>query len=157
MTAEETGKILAVIYAVFPRAYERSGAEATRNAWAIMFENEHYKVVLEAVKKVLRTSKFAPTIAEISQEINTYKETLRSRLQLYDRYYAPLSSKCKNCTMYNDDERWLEKFKKCGAVQCPYDISEEKRKQYYLAESQINEMRLMIDGVGSNNKLLGKQ
>lgn len=154
MTAEETGKILAVIYAVFPRAYERSGAEATRNAWAIMFETEHYKVVLEAVKKVLRTSKFAPTVSEVSAEIERYKEVLQAKLRMNSVYCGEPSAKCKGCDIYDD---FVKKLRKCGAVQCPYDISEEKRKQYYLTESQINEMRLMIDGVGSNNKLLGKQ
>lgn len=153
MTREETKKILALICTIFPKAFDRAGAEATRNAWAIMFENEHYKVVLEAVKKVLRTSKFAPTVSEVSAEIERYKEVLQAKLRMNSVYCGEPPTKCKGCDVYDD---FVKKLRKCGAVQCPYDISEEKRKQYYLTESQINEVRLMIDGVGSN-KLLGKQ
>lgn len=151
MTREETKKILALICTIFPKAFDRAGAEATRNAWTLMFENEHYKVVLEAVKTVLEKSRFAPTIADVKAEIEIYKESLRSKLRMNKIYCGEMPERCKNCEAYDD---FVLRLRKCGAVQCPYDISEEKRNQYYLTESQINEMRLMINGIESK-KLIG--
>lgn len=145
MTLEETGKILALIYAIFPRAYERQGVEATRNAWQTMFEDEQYDVVKTAVKKVLKTSKFAPTIAEVHIEIDQYKQSLRVTLSQYEYYYGKLPKECQNCTMYDDSSKWLEKFKKCGTRRCVREISDADRKQYFLTSEQVKLIKTILN------------
>lgn len=143
MTQEETGRILALIYAIFPRAYERAGAEATRNAWAVMFEDEFYSVVLTAVKKVLKTSKFAPTISEVSEEISKYKQILRHKLDQHRFYSALLTDKCEGCTAYKNH---IEQLQKCGAKLCPYEISEETKREFYLTDEEQKQIRAILAG-----------
>lgn len=148
MTRDETKKILALICTIFPKAFERAGAEATRNAWAVMFEEEYYAVVLQAVKKVLRTSKFAPTVAEVSAEIEQIKQEMRAKLKQYDYYFAPLPEKCRECTAYKE---FIDRLRKCGACKCPYDITEEERNKYALSDEQINSMKAILQGTKHKN------
>jgi len=71
MTRVETSKILAIIYAIYPRAYERAGAEATRDAWEMMFEEVPDKNVglelepghqsIQLIDPVAQLREWAPT------------------------------------------------------------------------------------------------
>lgn len=145
MTKEETVKILALIYAIFPKAYEKQGAEATRNAWLVMFEDERYEVVQYAVKQVLKRSKFAPTIAEVFDEIRTYKLVLKMKLQGYEIYYGALPKRCRECTL-DPDEDVIEMFKKCAGILCPKTVSEERKKQYYLTDAERKNITAILTG-----------
>lgn len=155
MTMVETGKILALIYAIFPRAYEKQGAEATRNAWAVMFEDERYDVVQYAVKQVLKRSKFAPTISEVFAEIGEYKRLLKSKLQSYENYYfADLPKRCSECAL-DPDEDVIEMFKKCAGHWCPKQINEERKKQSYLTDQEVKAIKEILASPSTSQKLLG--
>ena len=140
MTKAETSKILAIIYAIYPRAYERAGAEATRDAWEMMFENETYEVVKAAVKKILQTSKFAPTISEVNAEISKYKDVLRARLRQYDFYFGTMPSECRQCTVKDR----LEVIVKCGARMCPKEVSAYEKQQWFLTDKQVELIKMIL-------------
>lgn len=141
MTKEQTCDVLSLIYAIYPRAYERQGLEATNNAWNLMFEREQFEVVIGAVKRVLRTSKFAPTIAEVSAEIARYKDGLKARLNQYNYYFGAMPGECKECGVKNR----IEIVMKCGARKCPKEISNEERGIWYLTESQVRQIKAILN------------
>lgn len=140
MTKEQTCEVLDLIYSIFPRAYERAGSEATCNAWTLMFEDEQYDVVLGAVKNVLKTSKFAPTIAEVSAEIERYKDGLKSRLNQYNYYFGAVADECKRCCVRTR----LEVIRKCGGRKCPKEVSQEEKQQWYLTPKQLSQIRTIL-------------
>ena len=72
MTREETKAILAVLKAGYPNFYkELKSVDADRiiDLWAGMFEFDSAKVVTEAVKSLMCTLKFPPTIADVKEKI----------------------------------------------------------------------------------------
>jgi len=140
MTRVETSKILAIIYAIYPRAYERAGAEATRDAWEMMFESEVYEVVKVAVKKILQTSKFAPTISEVNAEISKYKDVLRARLRQYNFYFGDMAPECKQCTVKDR----LGVVVKCGARMCPKEVSAYEKQQWFLTDKQVEQIKSIL-------------
>lgn len=140
MTKAETSKLLAAIYAIFPRAYEKAGAEATRDAWEMMFEDETYEVVKVAVKKILQTSKFAPTISEVNAEISKYKDVLRARLRQYNFYFGDMAPECKQCTVKDR----LGVVVKCGARMCPKEVSAYEKQQWFLTDKQVEQIKSIL-------------
>lgn len=140
MTKEQTCDVLSLIYAIYPRAYERQGLEATTNAWTLMFEEEQFEVVLGAVKRVLKTSRFAPTIAEVSAEIEKYKDGLRARLNQFNYYFGDMPNECKACDVTDR----MGVVMKCGARKCPKEITEEEKQLWYLSESQVKQIKAII-------------
>lgn len=140
MTKEQTCDVLSLIYAIYPRAYERQGLEATNNAWNLMFEEEQFEVVLGAVKRVLKTSRFAPTIAEVSAEISKYKDGLRARLKQFNYYFGDIPDECKKC---NVTDR-MGVVMKCGGRKCPKEISEEEKLKWYLSAAQVRQIREIL-------------
>lgn len=140
MTQEQTCEVLSLIYAIYPRAYERQGLEATTRAWTIMFEEESAEVVMKAVKEVLKTSRFAPTISEVSAEIAKYKDGLKARLNQYNYYFNSLPEACRTCTV---EEHW-EVIIKCGARKCPREVTEAEKHQYYLTDEQVKKIKLIL-------------
>ncbi len=140
MTKAETSKLLAAIYAIFPRAYEKAGAEATRDAWEMMFEDETYEVVKVAVKKILQTSKFAPTISEVNAEISKYKGVLRARLRQYNFYFGDMAPECKQCTVKDR----LGVVVKCGARMCPKEVSAYEKQQWFLTDKQVEQIKSIL-------------
>ena len=77
MTREETQKILAVIRAAYPSFYKDStkgDLAIAVNLWNDMLIDETYQNVAVAVKSIIATNKFAPSIAEIIEKVNKDKE-----------------------------------------------------------------------------------
>ena len=72
MTREETKAILSVLKAAYPYFYkDKDKQELTDalNLWSMMFVDESAKLVTEAVKTLLNTLKFPPTIADVKEKI----------------------------------------------------------------------------------------
>jgi hypothetical protein len=72
MTREETKTILTVLKAGYPNFYKElkaADAEQIINLWSTMFECDSVKVVVEAVKALMSTLKFPPTIADVKEKI----------------------------------------------------------------------------------------
>lgn len=77
MTREETQKILAVIRAAYPSFYKdntKSDLAIAVNLWNDMLIDETYQNVAMAVKSIIATNKFAPSIAEVIEKVNKDKE-----------------------------------------------------------------------------------
>jgi hypothetical protein len=73
MNVQETMVIMEVLKASYPRFYQGMTTEELRsvvNVWAMMFEDDNAKIVTEAVKAMITTLKFPPTIADIKEKIH---------------------------------------------------------------------------------------
>lgn len=76
MNVQETMVIMEVLKASYPRFYQGMTTEELRsvvNVWAMMFEDDNAKIVTEAVKAMITTLKFPPTIADIKEKIHLLK------------------------------------------------------------------------------------
>lgn len=72
MTKKETIAIMAMLKASYPRYYADMGAEDVEtaiNLWYTMLKEYDGKIVGQAVKSVIATSKYPPTVAEVLEKI----------------------------------------------------------------------------------------
>lgn len=72
LDTRETLKIMAVLKAAYPRYYQNAPEEDIRQAaalWETMLKDESYEVVSKAVKALIATEKFVPTIADVIEKI----------------------------------------------------------------------------------------
>jgi hypothetical protein len=73
MTREETQAILKVLKAGYPNFYKdlkKQEADEIIDLWSTMFANEQPQIVVEAVKSLMCTLKFPPTIADVKTKIH---------------------------------------------------------------------------------------
>ena len=88
MTQQETIKLLAVIKLAYPSSYKDIDKEtqiATVGMWHKIFSNVPYPVMEMALEHYVKTSKFPPTIAEMTDELRKlYNEALVNVLTLKD-------------------------------------------------------------------------
>ncbi|MHB9949516.1 hypothetical protein CF055_10640 [Clostridium botulinum] len=73
MTREETTTILSVIKAAYPqwaRGLTKTDADMMITLWSSMLEEHEYKLVQVAIKKIIATNKFPPSVAEVIEAIN---------------------------------------------------------------------------------------
>lgn len=73
MNRKETTKILSVLKAAYPNSYKDltdGDINSTITLWETMFADKPYEVVAAALKSLIATSKWTPTIAEINEKIN---------------------------------------------------------------------------------------
>ena len=74
MTRQEAIKIMTILKTAYPNFYKDYSKEelnAAIDLWATMFVDEHPKIVTEAVKALICTHKYLPTIADIKEKIAT--------------------------------------------------------------------------------------
>ena len=72
MDTRETMKMMAVLKAAYPRYYQGLGQEELRQAaalWETMLGEYPYETVSKAVKALIATMKFVPTIADVIEKI----------------------------------------------------------------------------------------
>lgn len=72
MTKKETIAIMAMLKASYPRYYGDMGAEDIEtaiNLWYTMLKDYDGKIVYQAVKAVIATNKYPPTVAEVLEKI----------------------------------------------------------------------------------------
>ncbi len=72
MTREETKAIMIILKIGYPNFYRNMSKEETTNAidlWATMFVSEPAQVVTEAVRALICTLKYPPTIADVKEKI----------------------------------------------------------------------------------------
>jgi hypothetical protein len=73
MTREETKSILAILKIGYPNFYKdlkKPDADQTIDLWSTMFQSDSAKTVIEAVKSLMCTLKFPPTIADVKEKIS---------------------------------------------------------------------------------------
>jgi len=72
VTRQEALKILTILKTAYPNFYKDYSKEelnAAIDLWATMFAEEHPKIVVEAVKALICTHKYPPTIADVKEKI----------------------------------------------------------------------------------------
>jgi len=81
---------LAIIRASYPRFYQTAqtneDVETTVNLWAEMFENDDVMAVKLAVKSLINTLEFPPTIADIKKEMNKLFEVINDENGAIDEW-----------------------------------------------------------------------
>lgn len=73
MTREETIKIMSVLKVAYPRYYGNQTKQELIDAvtlWQMMLEDYSYEIVSCAVKTIIATVKYPPTVAEVVEKIN---------------------------------------------------------------------------------------
>lgn len=73
MTREETIKILAILKAAYPNSYKnmtKEEANGTIGVWSVQFAKYPAQLVMAAVNKIISTSTFPPSIAEVKEKIS---------------------------------------------------------------------------------------
>lgn len=72
MTLQETAGIMTILHTAYPHYYANATDEekkAALNLWSTMFDDYDYNTVAAAVKAVIATSKFPPTVADINEKL----------------------------------------------------------------------------------------
>ena len=73
MTREETKDLMAILKAAYPNFYKdisKEEAKAAVDLWATIFSDTPAKLVIEAVKSMICTLKYPPTIADVKEKIH---------------------------------------------------------------------------------------
>lgn len=74
MTKKEAVQILAILKAAYPASYNnmtKEEASGTVAVWAMQFANMPADIVMMAIHKLISTSKFPPTVAEVKSKIQS--------------------------------------------------------------------------------------
>ena len=74
MTRIEALRVLAVLKAAYPHTYNHLSEEeatGTMNIWAMQFSDMPVDIVLLAVHKLISTSKYPPSVAEVKDKIKS--------------------------------------------------------------------------------------
>jgi len=75
MNKAETAAILAIIKTAYPNFYrDVKEVDAAINLWAMMFSSDPALIVTEAVKALMCSLKFPPTIADVKEKIHQIQE-----------------------------------------------------------------------------------
>jgi len=107
MTPEETIKILSIIKAAYPqwaRDLKPTDAKAMVNLWSSMLEDYPYNVVQVAIKKIIATNKFPPSVAEVIEAINYIKTGGKSEMTEIEAW--GLVRKAIKNSAYNAEEEF---------------------------------------------------
>lgn len=74
MTKKEALQILAILKAAYPNSYKGMSAEeasGTVSIWHMQFSDMPIDIVLMAIHKLISSSKFPPTVAEVKDKISS--------------------------------------------------------------------------------------
>lgn len=85
MTKEETIKIMAILKAAYPTYYKdqtKEEAAMSVGVWQATLIEYDYKSVSAAIKEIIKTMKYPPSIAEIIDKIETAQQ---------EKYYKDLA------------------------------------------------------------------
>lgn len=102
MDRTEAAQVLAMLKAAYPNFYKGMGADeaqGTISVWSIQFADTAAEIVLMALNKVIATSKFPPTIAEIKEKISSL------HWEAYEKLYMNLAAQ-----LTEDEEKMYERI-----------------------------------------------
>lgn len=80
MTRQETKDLMAILKAAYPNFYKdisKEEAKAAVDLWATIFSDTPVKLVIEAVKSLICTLKYPPTIADVKEKIELLTQPAR--------------------------------------------------------------------------------
>ena len=88
MTKKEALQVLAILKAAYPASYNGTKEEAagTVSVWCMQFADVPADIVLMAIHKLISTSKFPPTVAEVKSKIHSLHWEAYSALSDAFRY-----------------------------------------------------------------------
>ena len=89
MTKQETAQMLAILDATYPNFYKDKSEEEMNGVvaiWSEMFKDCDYELTMFAVKELINTSKYVPTIASIKEKMYDITHTNEeSPSELWDK------------------------------------------------------------------------
>lgn len=95
MTREETKAILSILQVAYPHFYKGQTKDELTKAldlWSMMFLDEPARIVTEAVKALLTTLKFPPTIADVKEKINLITQPApMTEIEAWNTVYKAIS------------------------------------------------------------------
>lgn len=104
MTEKETAKIMAVLKVAYPRYYQGLSVEEAKQAvalWTSMLIDYQYELVSKAVKALIATEKFPPTVADVIEKINL----VTSKPQLSEiEAWGLVKKAIRNSTYHSEEE-----------------------------------------------------
>ena len=152
MNRQETVKVLTYIKTAFPNAFkDTKDAETVIKMWAIHFKRTPFGLVMLAIQDIVATNSFVPSIAEVKERLTAMYNEARALLDSHNRYCAPLPDCCKDCDEWQD---YMRSLKKCGAIMCPRQISEETKAKYRLAPEALEKVKYIVSELQPNKVAL---
>ena len=100
MTAQEFLTISAAIKAAYPNATIMPD-KASMDVWYTMLSDLDYKVCMVAIKEIISTQKFAPTISEIREKC---AQNITKPLDSWVLAWGNVLRSIQNYVMYREDE-----------------------------------------------------
>lgn len=95
MTRQEALAVLTILktaYPTFYKNYSKEDVNAAVDLWATMFAEEHPEIVVEAVKALICTHKYPPTIADIKEKIATItRPEQKTEMEAWQQVKAAIS------------------------------------------------------------------
>jgi len=114
MVTDDVIAILNIIKVAYPRFYSnvtKQEADDAVNLWSIMFADDDAKVVTEAVKAMIATLKYPPTIADVKEKIRLITtEEQMTELEAWNIVYGAIC--CANYYAEDCFERFPEVIKR---------------------------------------------
>ena len=107
MTRQEALAVLAMLKTAYPSFYKHLSKEdinAAVNLWATMFSKEPIQVVTEAIKALICTLKYPPTIADVKEKIAMIMQSqtqTMTEMEAWQRVKVAIS-------YYNASEKFAE-------------------------------------------------
>ena len=131
MTRDDTTVILGILKTSYPNFYkgmEKKEMYATIDLWSEMFENDDLNLVKVAVKELIQTLKFPPTIADIKQKMYDLTTETKTTSDLWNELIKALRN-----SGYHAEEQYMK-------------LSPEV-KAFVRNPSQLKEMAMMNSDV----------
>jgi len=95
MTRQEALAVMAMLKTAYPTFYKNFNKEdisAAVNLWATMFSEESIQVVTEAIKALMCTLKYPPTIADVKEKIAMITQPLMiTEMEAWSRVRGAIS------------------------------------------------------------------
>lgn len=131
MQRDEIVSILTILKTAYPNSYKnmtKEDAENTINLWSMMFQNDDSRVVAIAVKELINTLQFPPTIADIKNKMLQLTINRKTPSELWGELERALKD-----SIYHSKERFEE-------------LSPEVQK-FVRDPAQLKEMAMMDSDV----------
>lgn len=130
MTKNDVVKIFIVLRTAYPNFYKemkKEDLEATIDLWAEMFAHENPALVVAAVKNLINTFKWPPTIADVKDEMYKLTQTeTETPVEMWNKIKSAMS----RASYYAQEE---------------FDKLPEVAKKFVGSPNQLREWALSID------------
>lgn len=131
MTIDETKMILGILKTAYPNFYKEMSKQEMLNVvdlWADMFKNDNSKLVTVAVKELINSFQYPPTIADIKNKIYNLTNEEKTPSELWDRLQKAISR-----GIYHSEEE--------------FEKLPEEVKEFIRSPKQLKELAMMDSDV----------